>query len=203
MHCLQFFVTVNDVPESHHLRDRILDAAEDYVLSGGYSTSKMLSTVAQRAGVSRPTIYKYVGDRQAINAALVERHLADFLPDFAQVVARDEPPRAHLISILTFVVDYARTNKLLEAAVRDAPDQTLPQFTLYARAAFEQVRTFALPVIEALTAERQVDADAVIDWLCRVAVSLVFTVGLVPTTTPDEVRRHLEVLFDIPALLSG
>lgn len=162
----------------------------------------MLTAVAQRAGVSRPTIYKHVGDRQAINAALVERQLVDFLPDFANVVARDEPPRAQLISILTFVVDYARGNKLLEAALRDAPDQTLPQFTLYARAAFEQVRTFALPVIEPLTVEHDIDAGAIVDWLCRLAVSLVFTVGIVPTNTRLEVRRHLEVLFALPALLS-
>src|SRR6202165_4103921 len=54
------------------MRRRVLDAAEHCLLEDGYQ-ARLHARIARRAGVSRPTVYKYVGDQSAIVQALLQR----------------------------------------------------------------------------------------------------------------------------------
>src|SRR5205807_6145159 len=56
-------------------RDAILDAAEALVASGDVEAVSM-ETVAERAGVSRPLVYKHFANRGELLAALYEREAA-------------------------------------------------------------------------------------------------------------------------------
>ncbi|HEX4060752.1 MAG TPA: TetR/AcrR family transcriptional regulator [Streptosporangiaceae bacterium] len=66
----------------------ILDAAAECVLAFGVRRTS-LSDVARRAGVSRPTVYRYWPDLQALVADLMTRELASVF-----TVVSKEPPGA-------------------------------------------------------------------------------------------------------------
>ena len=64
-----------DAPEQ--IRARILDAATECLLEVGV-TGRLHTQIAQRAGLSRPTVYKYVGDQSAILQAVFDREFEVF-----------------------------------------------------------------------------------------------------------------------------
>jgi AcrR family transcriptional regulator len=69
---------------------RVLDAAYELYLERGLRETT-LSAVAQRAGVSRPTVYKHVGDVAAVSGAVVARELERFFAEVARLLDAAEP----------------------------------------------------------------------------------------------------------------
>ena len=59
------------------VRERILDAATECLIESGID-ARLHATIAERAGVSRPTVYKYVGDQTAILRAVLDREVERF-----------------------------------------------------------------------------------------------------------------------------
>ncbi len=59
-------------------RERILDAARDYVAEVGYERATTRG-LAERAGVSPATLFNIYGSKEGVIAAAVEDHLAGFL----------------------------------------------------------------------------------------------------------------------------
>lgn len=58
-------------------RERMLDAARSEFIDHGIARTSV-ATIAQRAGVSRPTLYRQCGDKDQIVAAVVQREVIDF-----------------------------------------------------------------------------------------------------------------------------
>ena len=58
-------------------RERMLDAARAEFIDHGIARTSV-ATIAQRAGVSRPTLYRHCGDKDQIVAAVVQRDVIDF-----------------------------------------------------------------------------------------------------------------------------
>lgn len=58
-------------------RERMLDAARSEFIDHGIARTSV-ATIAQRAGVSRPTLYRQCGDKDQIVAAVVQRDVIDF-----------------------------------------------------------------------------------------------------------------------------
>lgn len=188
------------------IRARILDAATGCLLDGGFATSRLHSAIAERARLSRPTLYKYVGDQEAIMAALLQRELAAFLDLLQPMLARTDPLRANAIDVIAFVVDYARGHPLLQAAMREVPEQVLPWFTTHAAVLIDQVRVAVEPALRRRIDNGELppaDGTVIIDWLCRIAISLVFTTGPTDIRRPDDLRRFIGALLDLPALAHG
>ena len=65
-------------------RQQILAAAERVIQRYGISKTTM-DDIGREAGVSRPTVYRYFGDREALVAALIERRVPDALRAGAHV----------------------------------------------------------------------------------------------------------------------
>ncbi len=185
--------------QAAQMRERVLDAAEQCLLEGGFGDSRLHSAIARRAGLSRPTVYKYVGDQDTINAAVIQRHLIRFLSELQPLLDRRRPLREQLLDVLVFVVQHAREHPLLRAALRDVPEQLLPWFTTRANVLVAQVEPVVMPSLLRY-AERgalAVDPRLLVDALSRVALSLVFTTGLVELATPEAVRDYLAAFVDI------
>lgn len=179
------------------MRARILDAAEQCLLEGGFRSGRLHSAIAARAGLSRPTVYKYVGDQDAISAALIARELTAFLGRLEPLLAAPGPIAEHLVTVLTFVVDYARNHPLLAAAVRDVPEQVLPAFTTRAGELIAQVEPVVRPHLRRRISRGElpdVDPRLLVDLFSRVAISLVFTSGLVDLSDPEALRGYLGAL---------
>ncbi|MUL67469.1 TetR family transcriptional regulator [Mycobacterium sp. CBMA 234] len=58
-------------------RERMLDAARAEFIAHGIARTSV-ATIAQCAGVSRPTLYRQCGDKDQIIAAVVQRDVIDF-----------------------------------------------------------------------------------------------------------------------------
>ncbi|MEM6955711.1 MAG: TetR/AcrR family transcriptional regulator [Myxococcota bacterium] len=78
--------------------EKILDAGEACLREHGYEAMKM-SDVAVRAGVAKGTVYRYFDSRDALCAAIAERHIAARLPKM-QALASDPNPASALRAVL-------------------------------------------------------------------------------------------------------
>ena len=65
------------VAEPSDYRTRILDAAEACLMEQRMS-APLHARIAERAGVSRPTVYKYIGDQDDLVRAVLERVAAQY-----------------------------------------------------------------------------------------------------------------------------
>jgi AcrR family transcriptional regulator len=179
------------------MRDRVLAAAEQCLLEGGFGSNRLHSEIARRAGLSRPTVYKYVGDQDCIIAAVIQREFELFLARLRPVLEQQLPFSEHLVAVMTFVIGQAREHPLLQAALRDTPERLLPWFTTRAGALIEQVQPLALPGIQRYIAAGELpdrDPRILLDALCRIALSLVFTNGLFDLTDPEALQVYLRAL---------
>jgi AcrR family transcriptional regulator len=180
------------------MRARVLDAAEQALLTGGFGSGRLHSATARLVGLSRPTVYKYVGDQDAIIAAVIQRELATFLEELRPLLEQARPLPERLENVLVFVVERARAHTLLQAALRQIPDRLLPWFTTHADVLLRQVEPMVAPHVRCYVEDGQLgdmDPRVFIDALCRVALSLVFTRGLIDLERPGALRGYLAMLL--------
>lgn len=180
------------------IRERILDAAADCLMDGGFGSDRLLSAIARRAGLSRPTLYKYGGSVEDIRNALLARELTKFLELAAPRMAELTWTADNVTELIVLVVTYARDHPLLTAGRRDIPDQVLTAFTTNAGLAIAAVAEVTEPIIAnmiELGAMPDLDARHAIDFLSRIAISLVFTNGLVDLDDEGALRAYLRGAF--------
>lgn len=73
-----------------HLREEILDATTDLLLQTGHAKSVSIRAVAQRVGVTSPSIYLHFADKDALLDAVCARYF-ERLEEVMQKVAADQP----------------------------------------------------------------------------------------------------------------
>ncbi len=104
----------------NNLRSRILDAAAQVLREGGPGP-RLITAVAERAGVSRPTLYKYVGDRDAIYDALLRAELERVIEEVATRAEKAESPREEYIAVIVDLAQQARNHPALRAVLAEHP----------------------------------------------------------------------------------
>ncbi|MFC6937466.1 hypothetical protein ACFQHO_49155 [Actinomadura yumaensis] len=110
----------------------------------------------------------------------------------------------YFADLLVFVIGYSREHPLLKAALRTAPQNVLPMFTVRADLTIDRVAEIAAPVIQDKIDRGRlppVDVDILIDLLCRVALSMVFTHSRVDADDPEALRRYLRTAVNFAAYL--
>lgn len=181
------------------IRDRILDAARACLAEFGL-TKRLHAAIAERAGVSRPTVYKYVGDQSAVIAALLDREIAQFLAEAEEVLTARGPLRERFIDTVVFVVGYGRAHPLLSGGLRNDPQVVLPWFTTHAEPLIEQAIAFFAPHIKSAAADGDfpdVDPRPLVEWAFRLIVSLLITPSTLPVDDPAELREFVAGLLNI------
>jgi AcrR family transcriptional regulator len=73
-----------------HLREEILDATTDLLLQTGHAKAVSIRAVAERVGVTPPSIYLHFTDKDALLDAVCARYF-ESLDEVMQQVARDQP----------------------------------------------------------------------------------------------------------------
>jgi AcrR family transcriptional regulator len=181
---------------SEQIRTRILDAAHECLLEMGV-TGRLHAQIAQRAGVSRPTVYKYVGDQAAILNAVFEREFERFVEAVVPSLRAGVMTRSDLLDGVVLIVQYARGHELLAKSLRDQPEYVLPVLTTNARPLIDQVTPmFARPLGEILGDRASVPVDVAVEWFFRIIVSLIVTPP--PTATSSRaLRRYVDGLVDL------
>jgi AcrR family transcriptional regulator len=169
--------------------DRILDAAGRCFATRGVPATT-IADVARAAGVSRPTVYRWFADRDALLAAFVQRAARRLGARIAATAGRDDPGRG-LVDAVLAAVDGVRA------------DPTLAAWFAAESAGAALGAAAASPVIEALAAGFLGDSDdedvrTRARWVVRVTVSLLAMPG---RDRADE--RDLLDRFLVPVVVGG
>ncbi len=124
-------------------RTRLLAAAEKLIREKGPTVS--LQAIAIEAGVTKPTLYREVGDKDALVNALAERLAARMAEATTRLVARAASPREGLRNLVAGYLDLAARDRHLYLFVTagGTGDDRVQQSLLLADGAANQ---FAEPI---------------------------------------------------------
>jgi AcrR family transcriptional regulator len=89
----------------------LLVAAENLIRETGPGVS--LEAIARRAGVTKPTLYREVGDRDALVNALAERLAAQMAEAASELVAQAATPQEGLRNLVTAYLQMAARDRNL------------------------------------------------------------------------------------------
>ncbi len=108
-------------PDRSDTRETILQAAEELFGERGFRKTT-LEDVASAAGVSRPLVYRYFGDKQALFRVVVDRVLTEWNEVLVAEASRTTPGTGHRLRIVLLAcLDFARGRTVLRGLLlRDA-----------------------------------------------------------------------------------
>lgn len=154
-------------------RQRLLDAALDVLARTGLQRLT-LEDVAREAGMSRQTLYRYFGNRDALVEAVVVREEERFIAPIAAAAAACTDLRGALEAAIGAALRLARAHPLLDRLVAEEPHALLPLLLT----GTGPVLPAARPVIAALLSERLEGVDDAVvgraaDVLTRLLISYV------------------------------
>ncbi|AKP57252.1 Putative TetR-family transcriptional regulator [Mycobacteroides abscessus subsp. abscessus] len=184
------------------IRRRILDAAEECLLEHGYE-ARLHALIAKKAGLSRPTVYKHVGDQAAIIEALFHREFLRFGEMLEPVFAAAKNPRTGFIDAIVRIVQHGRHHPLLQKGLKENPEQVLPYLTVKARPFIDQTTILLAPYFRQLLTEEQlasINVKAAAEWSFRIAASLLVTPGVVETQTDEQLGDFIGNLLKVSAI---
>jgi AcrR family transcriptional regulator len=119
--------------------DRILDAAFAAVLDFGLSRLTM-EDVAQRAGLSRQTVYRYFPSKDHLFVALVSREEEKFLDGVRSAFVEHGDLATAVRESVTFVLAYAKAHPLLDRLLGPDEGTFLPYVTTRAQPVIVRAR---------------------------------------------------------------
>jgi AcrR family transcriptional regulator len=130
-------------------RDRILDAALATMASHGLHRLT-LEDVAREAGMSRQTVYRYFGNKDALVTAVILREEQDLLAQMARAIEAHTDLRPAMEAAIVAGLEAARAHPLLDRLLATEPEALLPFLTTGGG----PVLSAARPVISELLEQR-------------------------------------------------
>lgn len=98
---------------------RVLDATRSLIIDGGPGAVSV-SAIANRAGVSRMTVYRKFDDRQAVLAALFNRELGSIVAE--AFTDRPGTQRERIADSMVLAVQRINEHPLMQAVLRHEPE---------------------------------------------------------------------------------
>lgn len=129
--------------------DRILDATNVMMATHGLARTS-LEDVARQAGMSRQTVYRYFGSKEALVTAAIVREEQWFLERMTRAVVAHDDLRPALEAAIVAGLTAAREHPLLDRLLATEPEALLPFLTTGGG----PVLSAAHPVIEQLLSDR-------------------------------------------------
>ena len=183
-------------------RRQILAAAEIVIVRYGVSKTTM-DDIGKQAGVSRPTVYRYFGDRDNLLGALIERRARMLFDRARDYILGFESFPEQLVEGLLYLIDHGRRDPIVRTLVGpEYLDVTSPIVNGSALAA-ELTAEMWEPVLRRATERGEIRSDldimAVGEWLAVVQFTLVGHHDV--TSTDDPGTRLLLKTFVLPAFM--
>jgi AcrR family transcriptional regulator len=97
-------------------REQILAAAENVIARYGVSKTTM-DDIGKQAGVSRPTVYRYFGDRDNLLGALIERRARMLFDRARTYIFGFESFDEQLVEGLLYLIDHGRRDPIMRILV--------------------------------------------------------------------------------------
>lgn len=189
--------------DADEAREQILAAAEAVILRYGIPKTTM-DDIGREAGVSRPTVYRYFGDRDALVAALIERR-SRMLFDRARAFILSHGTFAEqLVEGLIYLVDHGRKDPIVRILVSPQHmDMTTP-IVGGSNLATDLTAEMWAPILLQAMARGEIrdnlDISAVAEWLALVQFIMVGRLDFNPSHDPD--HREMLRAFVLPAFCS-
>jgi AcrR family transcriptional regulator len=154
---------------------RILDAAFGSVRDFGISRTTV-EDVAQRAGLSRQTVYRYFPSKDHLVLALVLREEEKFIEGTRAAFSSDDDLEGAFTRAITFCLEYAREHPLLDRLLATDQETFLPYLTTRGQPVIVRARDALLELVE----DRRPSADRValrdiLDAAIRATLSYILT----------------------------
>ena len=179
------------------VRDRVLDGLGD-LLAGDAWRDVTMAEVAERAGVSRQTIYNAFGNREELAQAYLMREAGRFLAAIEDAVNSNvEDPRRALRSAAELFLSLVSTHPMVRAVSSQDGDELVAMATTRGGALLEAMTTRLAELI--LSNWPQVDpggARLLAETLVRLAISHAALPTNVPPQTAAEISRILGPFID-------
>jgi AcrR family transcriptional regulator len=174
------------------LREELLDAAYDAIVSGGYDGLRM-AEVARRTGVSRQTVYNEFGDKWGVLQAVAARETERFLLDVNAALAEQPDPIDGLRAAAERALTLARENPLVKAALsQPGSDQASQVLTTRGQQVLEMAHLrLGAHVREHWPDVPSEDASSCVDVALRVVLSHIVTPGPPPAAVAAQLARVL------------
>ena len=181
------------------VRDRLVDAAESLVRERGIAGLRQ-DAVAERAGLSRSSVYRYFDSKDDLVMAAVVRSTLRIGQQVIDAIGPDAGPEEFLVRGIVESIRAMAADPLHQALT--VPSSTRRMTDLTATALREGVGPLVEPVLAAAEARGLLRAgvtrDDLVRWLQVVALGLMESPGIVRTT--DELERLLRVML-VPAVV--
>lgn len=188
----------------NNLRSRILDAAAQVLREGGPGP-RLITAVAERAGVSRPTLYKYVGDRDAIYDALLRAELERVIEEVATRAEKAESPREEYIAVIVDIAQQARNHPALRAVLAEHPGIIASHVSRVLPMVLDIAVPRLGPILEQGAREGRlpdVDVRVAITWTTRLITSLAL-MPLPEDTAEADLAAAVADLLDVTGSIAA
>ena len=174
------------------VRDAVLDAAHESAVTQGWDQVRV-GEVAVTAGVSRPTLYREFGSKDAIGEALISREADRFIDGVRGVLSSHDDPARGIRDASAFTLHQAEVNPLLRAVLTgDRPGSValLPYLTSRSQAILERGREMLAGwVVERVPGEDPRLVDEVVDAVVRLVISHLVAPGVGIEVVADRMGR--------------
>jgi AcrR family transcriptional regulator len=192
-------VLSEDVDEA---RKQIMVAAERVFQRYGVAKTTM-DDIGREAGVSRPTVYRYFGDRDTLISALIERRARMLFVKARKFLLDQETFADQLVEGLIFLVDRGRKDPLVRILVSPEHMQMAEPLVGSSGLAARLTAEMWEPVIDRAVERGEVrpdlDKQKMAEWIALVQFILV---GRLDFDRPDDpVHREMLRDFVLPAFL--
>ena len=183
------------------LRDRLLDAAEAAFRDEGWRRLTM-AKIADRAGVSRQTVYNEFGTKQQMAEQLIMRELELFLAIVSDRFAAEDEFVPAVRSAVEGALTTARRNPLLRSVLESEQngDAELLPFIVQSQWLVDRATTFLVDLVAGRFSDLPVPADK-LDVALESVVRLVLSHITRPSRSPEETAEDLA--FIVAAVLAG
>jgi AcrR family transcriptional regulator len=135
------------MPAASPTRDRILDATTAAMVRHGLAKLS-LEDVAKEAGMSRQTVYRYFGSKDALVTATILREEQALLAQMAEAVHAHADLRPAMEAAIVTGLEAARNHPLLDRLLTDEPASLLPFLTTGAGPVLSAAQPFIAELLE-------------------------------------------------------
>lgn len=168
------------------VKDRILAAAVSCLETGGVD-SVSVSSVAERAGVSRPTVYAHFGTRDLLLSEALRVVSGRTVTAVVEAVADATSPSEFLVEAMVAARSSFRSSPAFAPLVHPRPGSVISDETVFAPAVLAMASAFLAPALVDVAAAEH---DEIADLCIRLFLSLI-QLDSAATRSDEDLRGYL------------